>query len=245
MDRAAIDRGGLARGRRAGERVAGCSSSPRASGCGLGVAAVVIVMRRVDGGRARRVRSPARTRPSPTTGLAGAAHRRATAAVLARGDRAARRRGARRRHAAGRGRRWSPNADRRRCAPAFRAVVADHRVSGDFVGALERLGIALADPIADRVVATLVHRASRRRSRARPGVADARRRSSARTSPSARRSSRGSRGPWSRHGSRPRRHGWCWCSSRAARRARARTTRSPDSLVLAGRRGGDRRRATG
>jgi tight adherence protein B len=38
----------------------------------------------------------------------------------------------------------------------FRAVVADHRVSGDFVGALERLGIALADPTADRVVATLV-----------------------------------------------------------------------------------------
>jgi tight adherence protein B len=39
---------------------------------------------------------------------------------------------------------------------AFRAVVADHRVSGDFVGALERLGVALADPTADRVVATLV-----------------------------------------------------------------------------------------
>jgi tight adherence protein B len=39
--------------------------------------------------------------------------------------------------------------------PAFRAVVADHRVSGDFVGALERLGASLADPTADRVVATL------------------------------------------------------------------------------------------
>jgi len=39
---------------------------------------------------------------------------------------------------------------------AFRAVVADHRVSGDFVGALERLGATLADPTADRVVATLV-----------------------------------------------------------------------------------------
>jgi tight adherence protein B len=39
---------------------------------------------------------------------------------------------------------------------AFRAVVADHRVSGDFVGALERMGGALADPTADRVVATLV-----------------------------------------------------------------------------------------
>lgn len=39
---------------------------------------------------------------------------------------------------------------------AFRAVVADHRVSGDFVGALERLGAALADPTADRVVVTLV-----------------------------------------------------------------------------------------
>ncbi len=38
----------------------------------------------------------------------------------------------------------------------FRAVVADHRVSGDFVGALERLGAALAEPTADRVVATLV-----------------------------------------------------------------------------------------
>jgi tight adherence protein B len=40
--------------------------------------------------------------------------------------------------------------------PAFRSVVADHRVSGDFVGALERLGEALADPTADRIVATLV-----------------------------------------------------------------------------------------
>jgi tight adherence protein B len=40
--------------------------------------------------------------------------------------------------------------------PTFRAVVADHRISGDFVGALERLGAALADPTADRVVATLV-----------------------------------------------------------------------------------------
>jgi tight adherence protein B len=40
--------------------------------------------------------------------------------------------------------------------PAFRAVVADHRVSGDFTGALERVGHALADPTADRVVATLV-----------------------------------------------------------------------------------------
>ncbi len=41
-------------------------------------------------------------------------------------------------------------------AAPFRAVVADHRVSGDFVGALERLGVALAEPTADRVVATLV-----------------------------------------------------------------------------------------
>lgn len=40
--------------------------------------------------------------------------------------------------------------------PAFRSVVADQRVSGDLVGALERLGLALADPTADRVVATLV-----------------------------------------------------------------------------------------
>lgn len=40
--------------------------------------------------------------------------------------------------------------------PAFRALVSDHRVSGDFAGALDRLGVALADPIADRVVATLV-----------------------------------------------------------------------------------------
>jgi tight adherence protein B len=39
---------------------------------------------------------------------------------------------------------------------AFRALVADHRVSGDFVGALQRLGAAMADPTADRVVATLV-----------------------------------------------------------------------------------------
>lgn len=40
--------------------------------------------------------------------------------------------------------------------PAFRAVAADHRVSGDFVGALERVGMALADPTADRVLTTLV-----------------------------------------------------------------------------------------
>jgi tight adherence protein B len=40
--------------------------------------------------------------------------------------------------------------------PAFAAVVADHRVSGDLAGALERLGAALADATADRVIATLV-----------------------------------------------------------------------------------------
>jgi tight adherence protein B len=40
--------------------------------------------------------------------------------------------------------------------PAFRALVSDHRVSGDFAGALDRLGAALADPTADRVVATLL-----------------------------------------------------------------------------------------
>jgi tight adherence protein B len=40
--------------------------------------------------------------------------------------------------------------------PAFRAAAADHRISGDFVGALERVGATLADPTADRVVATLV-----------------------------------------------------------------------------------------
>ena len=38
----------------------------------------------------------------------------------------------------------------------FRAVVTDHRVSGDLVGSLERLGATLADPVTDRVVATLV-----------------------------------------------------------------------------------------
>lgn len=38
---------------------------------------------------------------------------------------------------------------------AFGALVADHRVSGDFVRALERLGAMLADPTADRVVVTL------------------------------------------------------------------------------------------
>lgn len=39
---------------------------------------------------------------------------------------------------------------------AFSAVVADHRVSGDLAGALTRLGAALADPTADRIVTTLV-----------------------------------------------------------------------------------------
>lgn len=39
--------------------------------------------------------------------------------------------------------------------PSFRALCADHMVSGDFVGALERMGDALADPTADRVVVTL------------------------------------------------------------------------------------------
>ncbi|HEY7439839.1 MAG TPA: type II secretion system F family protein [Acidimicrobiia bacterium] len=39
---------------------------------------------------------------------------------------------------------------------AFLAVSNDHRLSGDLVGALERVGRALADPVADRVVATLV-----------------------------------------------------------------------------------------
>ena len=40
--------------------------------------------------------------------------------------------------------------------PEFRAVVSDHRVTGDLVGALERMGARVADPIADRVVQTLV-----------------------------------------------------------------------------------------
>lgn len=39
--------------------------------------------------------------------------------------------------------------------PAFRALVADHRVSGDFLGALDRLGESLADSVSDRVVVTL------------------------------------------------------------------------------------------
>jgi tight adherence protein B len=38
----------------------------------------------------------------------------------------------------------------------FRALVSDHRVTGDLVGALERMGARVADPIADRVVQTLV-----------------------------------------------------------------------------------------
>lgn len=38
----------------------------------------------------------------------------------------------------------------------FRSVTTDHRVTGDLVGALERMGAAVADPIADRVVRTLV-----------------------------------------------------------------------------------------
>jgi tight adherence protein B len=37
----------------------------------------------------------------------------------------------------------------------FRAVVADHRLGGDLDGALRRMGVELADPVADRVVATL------------------------------------------------------------------------------------------
>lgn len=40
--------------------------------------------------------------------------------------------------------------------PTFRGVIADHRVSGDLVAALVRVGDQLADPVADRVVATLV-----------------------------------------------------------------------------------------
>ncbi len=40
--------------------------------------------------------------------------------------------------------------------PVFRAVVSDHRVTGDLVGALERMGERVADPIADRIVRTLI-----------------------------------------------------------------------------------------
>jgi tight adherence protein B len=40
--------------------------------------------------------------------------------------------------------------------PVFGAVVRDHRVSGDLTGALERMGAAVGDPVADRVVRTLV-----------------------------------------------------------------------------------------
>jgi Flp pilus assembly protein TadB len=40
--------------------------------------------------------------------------------------------------------------------PVFRSVMSDHRVTGDLVGALERMGAAVADPTADRIVRTLV-----------------------------------------------------------------------------------------
>jgi tight adherence protein B len=39
--------------------------------------------------------------------------------------------------------------------PAFRSIVADHRVSGDLAGALDRAALTLADPTADRVLVTL------------------------------------------------------------------------------------------
>lgn len=39
--------------------------------------------------------------------------------------------------------------------PAFRALAADHRVSGDMLGALTRVTDAVSDPTADRVFATL------------------------------------------------------------------------------------------
>jgi tight adherence protein B len=40
--------------------------------------------------------------------------------------------------------------------PEFRRLVSDHRVTGDLAGALARMGGRVADPIADRVVQTLV-----------------------------------------------------------------------------------------
>ncbi len=40
--------------------------------------------------------------------------------------------------------------------PVFAAVVRDQRVSGDLAGALERMGVAAGDPVADRVTRTLV-----------------------------------------------------------------------------------------
>ena len=40
--------------------------------------------------------------------------------------------------------------------PVFRDVVSDHRVSGDLVAALERMGARVADPTADRIVRTMV-----------------------------------------------------------------------------------------
>ena len=40
--------------------------------------------------------------------------------------------------------------------PVFRGVMSDHRVTGDLVGALERMGASVADPTADRIVRTLV-----------------------------------------------------------------------------------------
>ncbi len=40
--------------------------------------------------------------------------------------------------------------------PVFRSVVSDHRITGDLVGALERMGGTVGDPVADRVVRTLI-----------------------------------------------------------------------------------------
>ena len=55
--------------------------------------------------------------------------------------------------------------------PVFAAIVRDHRITGDLVGALERVATSMADPVCDRVVATFGDRGPCRGTRPRPGAA--------------------------------------------------------------------------
>ena len=163
-------------------------------------------------------------------------------AVLAGGDRAAGRRGAGRRHACRPPSRSWPSGARCRCAR--RSGRSSPIIGSRATSSARSSGsaIALADPTADRVVATLViaHRVGGRElghvlrtlggvpARGPRGAQGDRRRAS--------------RGRWSRRGSRPRRRGSSWCSSRAGRRARAAYDSVRRAARARRRRGRDRRR---
>ena len=224
----------VARGRRAGRTSRRRSSPRRASGCGVAVVAVVVVVIGSTAvalvgfvGRRATHRSPT---TAPDGGRCAAARQQCwpeaielLAGAVRAGDTLPAAVGARR---ASEG----PGRSDRRSAPWSRTIGSRATSSG----ALDRLGRRPRRPDGRPGRRHARDRAPRRRARARAGAAHARRVPA--RGPCGPQGDRGAPVVDARRGtgSPPRRRGSCSSSSRAARRVPARTTRSPGSSCLAG-----------